>query len=345
MADFVSENWGTMVLLVTLVSIAACGLLAWSVSRAHVTTDETGQVGTTGHVWDEDLEELNNPLPRWWLYLFYGTCVFGLLYLFLYPGLGGRAGWFEWSSSGQYEREAAAARAVHEPLFAAYLEQPVAAVAEDATAVAMGERLYLTYCSQCHGSDARGARSFPNLADADWLGPATADHVKNTVLNGRVAVMPPMLAALGNSEAAVAEVAHHVLSLSGSDHDPALAAAGQARYAVCAACHGPDGNGNPAIGAPNLTDETWLYGGSLASVERAVREGFDNRMPAFGELLGEGKAHVAAAYVWSLSAEGRAALDGASDEEDVAATASDDGTAGVSAGRDTDMSDRGAAAR
>ena len=140
-------------------------------------------------------------------------------------------------------------------------------VPTDPDAVAMGERLYLTYCSQCHGSDARGARSFPNLADNDWLGPAEPDHVRNTILDGRQAVMPSMLAAVGNAEGGVAEVAHHVLSLSDSEHDPALAEAGASRFAVCAGCHGADGGGNPAVGAPNLTDDTWLYGGSLESVK------------------------------------------------------------------------------
>jgi len=320
-ADFVSASWSLAIIVVVLLSIGACWLLAWSVSRQRVpdspaesagvidSSDEPSTdpraVGTTGHVWDETLEELNNPLPRWWLYLFYGTCVFGVVYLLAYPGLGSRSGWLDWSSASQYDDEVEAARAVYEPLFANYLEQEVETVAEDPTAIAMGERLFLTYCAQCHGSDARGGRSFPNLADNDWLGMATTTHVKNTILNGRIAVMPSMLAAVGNSEEGLDQVAHYVLSLSESNHDVELAAAGQARFAVCAACHGAEGKGNPAIGAPNLTDDIWLYGGSLETIKDGVRAGLQNQMPAFGELLGEGKAHVLAAYVWSLSAEHR----------------------------------------
>ncbi len=301
MADFVHSGWSLAIIVVTLLSILACVWLAWAVASKRSPVAPDGSVGTTGHVWDDDLEELNNPLPRWWLYLFYGTCAFALLYLAMYPGLGTMKGLFGWTSAGQYDGEVEVARAVYEPLFATYLDEDIEVLAQDATVVAMGERLYLTYCTQCHGSDARGARSFPNLADDDWLGPAEAEHVKNTVINGRQAVMPAMAAAVGNTDEAVDAVAHYVLSLSGSDHDAALAEAGQAKFAVCAGCHGADGAGNPAVGAPNLTDDTWLYGGSLASVQGAIRNGFSNQMPAFGDLLGEGKAHVVAAYVWSLS--------------------------------------------
>lgn len=303
MSDFVNSGWSVAIIAVTLLSIAACALLAWSVASKRSPVAPDGSVGTTGHIWDDDLEELNNPLPRWWLYLFYGTCVFGLLYLVLYPGLGSIKGVFGWTSTGQYDDEVAAVRSVTEPLFTAYLDEDIATLAADPEAVAMGERLYLTYCTQCHGSDARGGRSFPNLADNDWLGPANAEHVKSTIINGRLAVMPAMAAAIGNTDDAVTEVANYVLSMSDSRHDAALAAKGQPKFAVCAGCHGVDGKGNPAVGAPNLTDDTWLYGGSLASVKAAISGGFNNQMPAFGKLLGEGKAHVTAAYIWSLSSE------------------------------------------
>lgn len=301
MADFLSGFWGHYVTIITIVSIIACFLVAYLTSRAKLPAPVNGEVSTTGHVWDDDLAELNNPLPRWWLYLFYITCIFSAGYLILYPGLGAFNGSLSWSSAGQYEEEMARMDEVTAPLFAGYLAQEIPEVAANPDAVAMGERLFLTYCSQCHGSDARGSRSFPNLADNDWLGTGTPEHIKNTVLNGRNAIMPAMAAALGNTPEDVTAMANYVLSLSDSRHDAALAAQAKPKFAVCGACHGMDGKGNPAIGGPNLTDDIWLYGGSLSSVEYAINNGFNNRMPAFGQLLGEGKAHVVAAYIWSLS--------------------------------------------
>jgi len=303
MADFVNGGWALFVGLGTIISIVLCYLLAWQVSKAKVEDSVDGEVGTTGHVWDDDLQELNNPLPRWWLYLFFITCIFGMAYIIMYPGLGDFKGTLKWSSAGQYEAEVAAVDAVAEPLFAGYLAQEIPVVAGIPEALEMGERLYLNYCSQCHGSDARGGRSFPNLADNDWLGAGDPAYIKHTIINGRNAIMPAMAAAVGNTDADVEAVAHYVLSLSDSNHDAELAATGESKYAVCAACHGADGKGLAAVGAPNLTDDIWLYGGSLNSVKYAITNGFNNQMPGFGELLGEGKAHVLAAYIWSLSNE------------------------------------------
>lgn len=301
MADFVHGGWALFVAFGTIISIVLCYWLAWKVSTATTDDPVNGEVGTTGHVWDEDLQELNNPLPRWWLYLFFITCIFGMVYILLYPGLGDFKGSLKWSSAGQYEEEVARIDAVAEPLFAGYLAQDIEAVAAIPEAHEMGERLYLNYCSQCHGSDARGGRSFPNLTDNDWLGTGDPAYIKHTILNGRNAIMPAMAAAIGNTEADVEAVAHYVMSLSDSNHDADLAAAGEAKYAVCAGCHGADGQGMAAVGAPNLVDDIWLYGGSLNSVKYAISNGFNNQMPAFEQLLGEGKAHVLAAYIWSLS--------------------------------------------
>jgi len=301
MADFVHRGWALYVAVGTIVSILACYWLAWKVSHAKTDEPVDGEVGTTGHVWDDDLQELNNPLPRWWLYLFFITCIYGMVYIILYPGLGEFAGALKWSSAGQYEEEVARIDAVAEPLFAGYLSQEIPEVAANADAHEMGERLYLNYCSQCHGSDARGGRSFPNLTDNDWLGAGDPAYIKHTILNGRNAIMPAMAAAVGNTEADVEAVANYVLSMSNSNHDAALAALGKPKYAVCAACHGADGKGMAAVGAPNLTDDIWLYGGSLNAVRYAINQGFNNKMPAFEQLLGEGKAHVLAAYIWSLS--------------------------------------------
>ncbi len=300
MADFLSSGWSVFIIAVTLVSILACFWLAYSLGSRHVDLDSQGQTADTGHVWDEDLVELNNPLPRWWLYLFYITCVFGLVYLALYPGWGSYQGLLNWSQTGQYEAEVARVNERVQPLFDKYRQLPVEKVAEDSQAVEMGQRLYLTYCVQCHGSDARGGNGFPNLTDKDWLGADTPEHIVNTILKGRQAVMPPLAAAIGD-DAKVNQLAHYVVSLSGATHDAAKAEQGKASFGVCGACHGADGKGNPVVGAPDLTDEIWLHGAGVAAVEKAVKSGISNQMPAFGNLIDENRAHVLAAYVWSLS--------------------------------------------
>ena len=301
MADFLHAGWSLYVAILTILSILACFILAWRVSRAKTTLRPDGEVDTTGHVWDSNLQELNNPLPRWWLYLFYITCVFGVLYLILYPGLGAFDGTLKWSSANQYDTEIETVNKATEPLFTEYLAKDIEEVAGIPEAVAMGERLFLTYCSQCHGSDARGAKSFPNLTDSDWLGAGDSAYIKHTIINGRNAMMPAMATAVGNTEMDITGIANYVLSLSDSPHDKTMAELGQPKYIVCAGCHGTDGTGLETVGAPNLTDNIWLHGGTLDDVMRTVTYGIDNRMPAFGELLGEGKSHVLAAYVWTLS--------------------------------------------
>lgn len=301
MADFFNEFWSIYIAVITLVGIAACAILLWKLSHAR----QTGApVETTGHDWDEDLQEYNNPLPRWWMWLFYITIVFGLVYLVMYPGLGNRQGSLQWTQAAQYEAEVANAKSQFEPLFNRYLAQEIRVVAADPQARTMGEKLFLNTCAQCHGSDARGSKGFPNLTDRDWLG-AKADndlpaYIKKTILEGRHSIMPPMADVVGNADD-VLNLAHYVQSLSGSAHDSIKSAFGKPKFAACAACHGADGSGNPALGAPNLTDKVWLYGGSAETIMETIRKGRDNQMPSFKELLGEGKAHVLAAYVWSLS--------------------------------------------
>ena len=297
MADFVNSGWGLFVAIVTLASIAFTFLLALAMSRKRAPGEE---IETTGHTWDGDLAEYNNPLPRWWLYMFYLGCAFGLVYLVLYPGLGALKGQLGWSSRGEYEQEIAQAKAVYEPLFAKYLAQDIPTVAADPEARAMGERLFLTYCTQCHGSDGRGSRSFPNLTDNDWLGTGEPDYIQSTIMEGRTGMMPPMAAAVG-TPADVENLAHYVLSLSDSAPDAMKAALAKDKFVACMACHGEGGVGNPMIGAPRLSDKIWLYGGSLASVIETITLGRTNQMPSFKDSLGEGKIHVLAAYVWGLS--------------------------------------------
>jgi len=301
MADFFNGFWHWYIAVITVLSILGCGILLWSQSVHKVKLDAKGEPQkTTGHVWDEDLTELNTPMPRWWMWLFYLTIVFGLAYLVLYPGLGSYAGKLGWNSKGEYQAELKQAKADFGPLFAQYANQRLEAVAADPQAQAIGERLFLNYCAQCHGSDARGNKGFPNLTDKDWLHGGEPATIKATIMNGRIGMMPPMGGALG-SDKDVEAVAHYVRNLSGLTADPVKVAFGKPKFAACVACHGAEGKGNPMMGAPNLADKTWLYGGSAETVMETIRKGRTNTMPAFGEFLGEEKVHVLAAYVWSLS--------------------------------------------
>jgi cytochrome c oxidase cbb3-type subunit 3 len=299
MADFINDFWSVYIAILVALSIIGCGVLLWSQSKVQVTVPKDGKVETTGHVYD-GLEEFNNPMPRWWMWLFYITIVFAIIYLALYPGFGSFAGKLGWRSAGQYQEEVKLAEAEVGPMFEKYKATDLKALAADSKANAMGERLFLTYCAQCHGSDARGNKGFPNLADRDWLYGGEPETIKLSILNGRHGQMPPMGAAVG-SEKDIESVAHYVLSLSGSTHDSIKATAGREKFAVCAACHGADGKGMTAMGAPNLTDKTWLYGGSVATIMETIRLGRNNVMPAFADFLGEAKVHLLAAYVWGLS--------------------------------------------
>ncbi len=298
MSDFVNSFWSWYVGLLTLLAIVACVVLLKSQSTAR----SAGAPQLHGHTWDEDLAEYNNPLPRWWMWMFYLTIVFALIYLVLYPGLGSFAGAFGWSSSGEHQAETEQATTEYGPIFNKFAQQDLAVVADDPEARAIGQRLFLTYCSQCHGSDAGGGFGFPNLRDKDWLFGGDPESIKASIMNGRSGVMPPMGPVLGG-EAQVREVANYVLSLSGASSDAALAAKGKEKFAVCAACHGADGKGNPAIGAPNLTDNIWLFGGSEKTVMETITSGRQSQMPAHKDFLGEAKVHILAAYVYSLSLE------------------------------------------
>ena len=299
MADFTNGFWNIYIVVLSLLGIIGCGVLLYSQSKVKVAAGAPAD-GTTGHVWDEDLKELNTPMPRWWMWLFYITIIFALAYLFLYPGLGAYAGKLGWKSSGQYQAELKQAESEYGPLFAQYQKQDLKKVAADPKAHAIGQRLFLTYCAQCHGSDARGNKGFPNLTDKDWLFGGAPETIKESILRGRMGVMPPMGAALG-SDKDVENVAHYVLSLSGSTADPIKAVFGKGKFGACMACHSAGGTGNQALGAPNLTDKIWLFGGSAETVMETIRKGRNATMPAFEDFLGDAKVHVLAAYVWSLS--------------------------------------------
>ncbi len=297
MSDFTHHFWSLYVAGVTLVGILACALLLWITSRKKV---EATADNTTGHVWDEDLREMNNPLPRWWMWLFIITMVFGLAYLAAYPGLGAFTGRLGWTQRGEYEAEVAKADAELKPLYARFAEMKPEDMARDSQAMAVGERLFLNNCAQCHGSDARGSKGFPNLTDGDWLHGGSPEQIRQTIHDGRIGVMPPMAAAVGSPED-VRNLAHYVLSLSGSPHDSLRASLGKSKFTACAACHGMDGKGNTALGAPNLTDDIWLHGWGEAAITAMVNNGKTNQMPAQAGKLTDGQIDVLTAYIWGLS--------------------------------------------
>ncbi|NCF62385.1 MAG: cytochrome-c oxidase, cbb3-type subunit III [Gammaproteobacteria bacterium] len=290
--------WNWFVIIITVGSILACWwLLHWTKGVSDRSPDDDG---STGHIWDEDIRELNTPLPRWWLHLFNITIVFALVYLVIFPGLGNFAGISGWSQIGQYDAEVARATEAQESVFGRFREMDPDALMADSEAMEIGGRLFGNNCAMCHGSDGRGAKSFPNLTDGNWLWGGSYDQVLTSITKGRIGAMPPMGAALG--EDGTREVVAYVQQLSGQKADPDMAAAGQARFqTVCMACHGMDGTGNQALGAPNLTDDIWLYGGSPADIEATINNGRNGNMPAHENLLHEDRLRLLAAYVMGLS--------------------------------------------
>ncbi|MGB7740335.1 MAG: cytochrome-c oxidase, cbb3-type subunit III [Steroidobacteraceae bacterium] len=296
-----TSGWSLFVIIVTIANILAClWLLRWT-SKPRTANEKIGGGADTGHVWDKDLREYNNPLPKWWLWLFYITVAFGLLYLAFYPGLGNFAGVGGWTQAGQYEKEKAAVEAKAQQLLAPLAALPVSELANNAQAMSTAHNLFQQNCAQCHGSDGGGAVGFPNLANADWQWGSDADSVVATIAGGRIAAMPPWGAVLG--EPGVDEVVAYVQTLSGQQADATKAAAGQVRFqTVCSACHGMDGKGNPLLGAPNLTDQIWLYGGDAATIKQTLMNGRNGQMPAWGDKLGEQRIKLLAAYVTKLAA-------------------------------------------
>jgi cytochrome c oxidase cbb3-type subunit 3 len=297
MSDFTSGFWQVYIAVISVVSIVACAVFLKSQTKKRI---KGAQLDTTGHVWDEDLREWNNPLPRWWMWLFYITIVFALVYLVLYPGLVAYAGRLGWTSAGQYEAEQARAEATYGPIYAKYQGMSIPEIAADPDAMAIAQNLFLQTCAQCHASDARGSKGFPNLSDGDWLWGGDPKQIEESILNGRTGVMPPQAQALGPDGAK--DVAHYVMSLSGLPNDSIRTARGKEKFQqACVACHGPDGKGNQALGAPNLTDRTWLYGGSEPDIIATITNGRNGQMPAHKDFLGAAKVHLLAAYVWGLS--------------------------------------------
>ena len=302
MGSFNDAFWNLFIVVCTLGGVLWLYLLTIASMRGRGPGAAGGGAAEVPrHVWDEDLTELDNPLPRWWVILFFATLAFGVVYLMLYPGFGTNSMILGWTQKAEYEAEMARAEARYGPLYEAYLELPVERVAEDPKAFRMGERLFASYCAVCHGADAGGVPGFPNLRDTVWQWGGSPEAIRTSILAGRDAAMPPWREPLGG-DAGVDEVTAYVLSLSGRSVDAAKAAAGREKYdALCVACHAPDGTGNPALGGSDLTDDVWLYGGSEAAVRKSIADGREGRMPAHGDFLGEARVHVLAAWVYSLS--------------------------------------------
>ena len=296
MSDFFNSGWSIFVGAATVISLLACLWLLFVASkRTPMAADNT-----TGHVYDEDLVEMNNPLPRWWMWLFILTVVFAFAYVAVFPGLGGLPGQLGWTSVNQLEAEQKAAGTEMAKIYAAFSGLTPAELSRNPNAMATGERLFINNCATCHGSDARGSKGFPNLTDTDWLHGGTPEKIVESITLGRTGMMPPMAAAVGTPQD-VRNVANYVLSLSGSAHNPILAAAGRSKFAACAACHGADGKGNIALGAPNLTDKVWLHGWGDEAIIAMVNHGKTNAMPPQAGRLTPEQIHVLATYVWSLS--------------------------------------------
>ncbi len=321
-----SSFWSIWISVLTLGTLVGCFLILRMCLKNFAGVPEGESMG---HTFD-GIEELNNPLPKWWSTFFLVTIVWAFGYLLLYPGLGNWEGLLGWKSSNQgilsleeserktienlkegsnvlvqYDREIKTANERYGPIFKAYAARDIKELAADKDALKVGQRLFLQNCSQCHGSDAHGTTGFPNLADKDWLYGGTPEAIKASIMHGRKANgMMAWESALGG-EAGVKEVAAYVLSLSGREVDTNVASKGKAKFAMCAACHGPDGQGSLAmgipLGAPNLTDNIWLYGGSPRAVEASIKNGRSGVMPAWSKILGAEKVHVISAYVYSLS--------------------------------------------
>jgi cytochrome c oxidase cbb3-type subunit 3 len=293
----VSQAWSWYVTVLSLANILACvWLIRWTAKKR---PGEGAASDTTGHEWD-GLKEYNNPMPRWWLGLFYITIVFALGYLLLYPGLGNFKGLLGWTQEGAYQAEVEAVERDVAPLFARYAAMPIPELAQDPAAMATGRRLFVSNCAVCHGADGRGSRGFPNLADNRWQWGGAPEQIEQTITHGRMAMMMAWGSALG--EDGVKAVAAYVRSLGGHAGEPALIAAGQEKYQTfCIACHGTEGKGNPMLGAPDLTDDYWLYGGSEQIIQTSIRDGRQGVMPAQKDLLSAERIHVLAAYIYSLS--------------------------------------------
>jgi cytochrome c oxidase cbb3-type subunit III len=298
-SGLISAGWAWYVAILTVLSLVAC---LWVLRSNSTKREDADATKLHGHNEWDGLREYDNPLPKWWSNLFYITVIFAFGYLLLYPGLIVTNGVLNWSTDSLYQAEVAQVKAETDPIFNVYLTQDVKTVADDKGALQIGARLFQTYCTQCHGSDMRGSKGYPNLVDNDWLYPGTPEGIKTTIMEGRIAAMPAFADQLKADQ--ITDVAQYVMSLSGRSTAPEAVRRGETTFkTLCAACHGAEGKGNVALGAPNLTDNIWLYGGGMATITETLNKGRQGQMPAQKDLLGEARVHLLAAYVYSQSRE------------------------------------------
>ena len=298
MNDFVSSAWGYYVATVVLAGIAWCLWLLFS--QRKWLKRGPGKVEDTGHVWDEDLRELNHPVPRWWTMMYVIMCLFGLGYLVLYPGLGAYQGSLGFTTAQEVTQDQAQQAAAVKPIYARFAKMDIPTIAVDPDAHLIGERLFMNHCAQCHGSDAKGSVSFPNLVEGDSMYGRQPEVLLETITKGRQGVMPALAGAIDHATAG--DIAQYVRSLSGLAHDQIRILRGKREFLnSCAACHGAEGQGNKALGAPNLTDDFWLYGSSEATIVQGILNGRNNRMPAQEQALTSEQIRLVAGWVWSRS--------------------------------------------
>jgi len=294
-----TSGWSIWIIVIVIIHLIGYSILLFSTSKMKTEKHKKGD--TTGHEWD-GIEEYNNPLPRWWLYLFIITIVFAVVYLILYPGMGNYAGTLKWTQEKEWSKENEIVRAKRDDLFRTFIEKPIPEMIKDPKAMAIGERLFANQCSTCHGSDAQGSVGFPNLVDKDWLYGSDPDTIIQSITAGRNGVMPAWAAALGDD--GIKQVAAYIRNFNEANQNENLVVEGQKKFAMfCVACHGVDGKGNQVIGAPNLTDNIWLHSFGSVKLEKIIMQGISGKMPAHGELLDANSIKVLAAYVYSLSNE------------------------------------------
>jgi len=291
-----SSFWSNWIIVLTIFTLVA---VTWILLANQTRNDNSAE--TTGHIYD-GIEEYDNPLPAWWFWMFVITIVWGVGYLVFYPGMGSYQGVLGWSQHSEHDQAVAAAELKYQDIRESYLSRPVEEIAEDPAAHRMGQRLFGNHCAQCHGSDGRGSYGFPDLTDSDWIWGGEIRDIKHTLTNGRQAAMPAWQGVLGDQ--GVEEMTEYVLSLNKqTQNTPSLISSSEKFVMYCGGCHQLNGAGNQMIGAPNLTDDVWLYGGSKSEVAQTLRYGRTGMMPAQNTILSEAKLHILTAYVSSLHIE------------------------------------------
>lgn len=293
--------WNFWIIGLTLINLALVLWVLLANRKVAVSDQDEVENRTTGHVYD-GIEEYDNPLPRWWFMMFIITFVFTAIYLVLYPGLGSFKGVLGWTSVNELRGHQAKADELYAEQFGIYAQTPIEELAQDPQAMKIGARLFGNNCAVCHGADGGGNWGYPNLTDKDWIWGGTPEQIKTTLVNGRKAAMPAWGGILG--EQGINSVTEYLLQLNDREHDVQQASVGAKLFAQnCAACHGPAAQGNPLLGAPNLTNNIWLYGGEPHEIRQTLREGRNGVMPAQKDLLKEDRIHLLTAYVYSLSLE------------------------------------------